>query len=151
MTFNLYYTIILVWSPSSSNQITFVIFTLFFCRLNIIFPFPLFPRLPASKLLSLSHIMKKPAFAICKQHRFDQKGKQKILGRATSRCRSQPLTPRGREKVTHINVCIANKQMHDKHKDQLPLPQARWSKCYKSKRNTQTKSRARPNMKRLVV
>ena len=28
-----------------------------------------------------------------------------------------------------INVCITNKQMHDKHKDQLPLPQARWSKC----------------------
>ena len=28
-------------------------------------------------------------------------------------------------KVTHINVCIANKQMHDKHKDQLLLPQAR--------------------------
>ena len=31
--------------------------------------------------------------------------------------------------MTQINVCIANKQMHDKHKDQLPLPQARWSKC----------------------
>ena len=27
--------------------------------------------------------------------------------------------------MTQINVCIANKQMHDKHKDQLPLPQAR--------------------------
>ena len=26
--------------------------------------------------------------------------------------------------MTQINVCIANKQMHDKHKDQLPLPQA---------------------------
>ena len=25
----------------------------------------------------------------------------------------------GREKVTQINVYIANKQMHDKHKDQL--------------------------------
>ena len=23
--------------------------------------------------------------------------------------------------MTQINVCIANKQMHDKHKDQLPL------------------------------
>ena len=33
------------------------------------------------------------------------------------------------EKWTQINVCIANKQMHDKHKDQVPLPQARWSKC----------------------
>ena len=29
--------------------------------------------------------------------------------------------------MTQINVCVANKQMHDKHKDQLPLPQARWS------------------------
>ena len=25
--------------------------------------------------------------------------------------------------MTQINVCIANKQMHDKHKDQLLLPQ----------------------------
>ena len=35
---------------------------------------------------------------------------------------SQPPTPGEREKATQINVCIANKQMHDKHKDQLPLP-----------------------------
>ena len=34
---------------------------------------------------------------------------------------AKPPTPGGREKVTQINVCIANKQMHDKHKDQLPL------------------------------
>ena len=47
-----------------------------------------------------------------------KKGKQKSPGRATSRSRSQPLTPGGREKVTQINVCIANKQMHNKHKDQ---------------------------------
>ena len=53
------------------------------------------------------------------------KGKQKSTGRATSRSRSQPLTPGERENVTQINVCIANKQMHDKYKDQLPLPQAR--------------------------
>ena len=35
------------------------------------------------------------------------------------------------EKKWHTLTCayIANKQMHDKHKDQLPLPQARWSKC----------------------
>ena len=57
-------------------------------------------------------------------HRF-LKGKQKSPGRAKSRSRSQPPTPGGREKVTQINVCIANKQMHDKYKDQLPLPQAR--------------------------
>ena len=58
-----------------------------------------------------------------------QKGKQKSPGRATSRSRSQPPTPGGREKVTQINVCIPKKQMHDKHKDQLPLLQARCSKC----------------------
>ena len=49
--------------------------------------------------------------------------------RATNRSHSQLLTLGGREKVTQINVCIANKQMHDQHKDQLPLPKARWSKC----------------------
>ena len=54
-----------------------------------------------------------------------EKGKQKSPGRATSRRRSQPLTPGGREKVTQFNVCIANNQMHDKHNEQLPLPQAR--------------------------
>ena len=47
-----------------------------------------------------------------------EKGKQKSPGRATRRSRSQPLTPGGREKVTQINVYIANKQMRDKHKDQ---------------------------------
>ena len=59
----------------------------------------------------------------------NRKGKQKSPRRATSRRRSQTLTPGGREKVTQINICIANKQMHDKHKDQVPLPQERWSKC----------------------
>ena len=54
-----------------------------------------------------------------------KKGKQKSPGRATSRSRSQTTTPGGREKVTQINVCTGDKQMHDKHKDQLPLPQAR--------------------------
>ena len=48
-----------------------------------------------------------------------EKGNQKSPGRATSRSHSQPLTPGGREKVTQINMCIADKQMHDKHKDQL--------------------------------
>ena len=43
----------------------------------------------------------------------DYKGKQKSPGRATSRSRSQPPTPGGREKVTQINVCleITNKCM----------------------------------------
>ena len=58
-----------------------------------------------------------------------QKDKQKSPGRATSRSRSQPLTPEGREKVTKFNMCIANKQMHDKLKDQLPHP-------HKDRRNT---------------
>ena len=49
-------------------------------------------------------------------------GTQNSPGRATSRSRSQPLIPGEREKVAQINVCIANKQMHDKHKGQLPLP-----------------------------
>ena len=53
-----------------------------------------------------------------------RKVKHKSPGSATSRSRSQPLTRGGREKVTQINVCIAYKQMHDEHKDQLPLPQA---------------------------
>ena len=34
-------------------------------------------------------------------------------------------TPGGREKVTQVNVYIANKQMHGKHTDQLLRPQAR--------------------------
>ena len=38
-----------------------------------------------------------------------QKGKQESPGRATSTSRSQPLTPGGREKMTHMNVCIAHK------------------------------------------
>ena len=54
-----------------------------------------------------------------------KKGKQKSPGRASSKSRSQPLTPAGREKVIQINMCIVNKQMDDTHKDQLPLPQAR--------------------------
>ena len=53
-----------------------------------------------------------------------KKGKQESPGRGTSRSRSQPVTPGGREKVTQINVCIA-KKMYNEHKDQLPLPQAR--------------------------
>ena len=44
--------------------------------------------------------------------------------RTSRKQKSQPpLTPGGREKVTQINVCIANKQMHDKDQDQVPLPQ----------------------------
>ena len=33
------------------------------------------------------------------------------------------------EKKDEINVCKINKQMHEKHIDQLSLPQARWSQC----------------------
>ena len=60
----------------------------------------------------------------CEPKRYTEKS------RKSHKQKSQP-TPdtRRKRKVTQINVCIANKQMHDKHKDQLPLPQARWSKC----------------------
>ena len=44
--------------------------------------------------------------------------------------KSQPtLYTRRKKKVIQVNMCIANKQMQDKHKDQLPLPQAKRSKC----------------------
>ena len=43
------------------------------------------------------------------------------------------------EKKWQTNVCKANKQMHDKHKDPLPPPQARRLKCQKDRRN-RTKS-----------
>ena len=60
--------------------------------------------------------------SLLKVSNFDLKSKQKSPGRATSRSRSQPLTPEGREKVTQINACTANKQMHDKHKDSSLFP-----------------------------
>ena len=46
---------------------------------------------------------------------FSQKGKQKMPGRATSRIRSQPATPRGREKLTQINVLILKKSFSKKN------------------------------------
>ena len=30
---------------------------------------------------------------------------------------------------TKTNMCKTNKQMHEKHIDQLPILQARWSQC----------------------
>ena len=44
-------------------------------------------------------------------------------GSATITSRSQPPTQRGREEGQ--NACKINKQMHEKHLDQLFLPQAR--------------------------
>ena len=76
---------------------------------NVLLPTPGDPRVPNNTTGTLEQM---------------EKGKQKSPGRATSSSRSQPLTPGGREKVTQINVCIANKQMHGKYKDQLLLPQA---------------------------
>ena len=72
---------------------------------------------------------------------FSLKHIQKSPGRATSRSRSQPLTPGGREKVTQINVCIANKQMHDKHKDQLPLPQAGYQNAKRTEETHRQRAR----------
>ena len=54
-----------------------------------------------------------------------KKDKQKSPGRAIRGRRSQTLTPGERENLTQIDVYIANKQMHYKHKDQLSLLQAR--------------------------
>ena len=73
------------------------------------------------------------------------KGKQKSPKRATSRSRSQPPTPGGREKVTQIKVCIANKQMHDKNKDQQGDQNAKRTEKHIDKEQGKT------NMKRLVV
>ena len=39
-----------------------------------------------------------------------------------------PDTKRKRKRTT-TNTYKTNKQMHEKHKDQLPFPQARWSQC----------------------
>ena len=33
------------------------------------------------------------------------------------------------EKNDKTYICKTNKQMYEKHKDQLPHPQARWSEC----------------------
>ena len=51
-----------------------------------------------------------------------QKGKQKSPGIATSRSCSQPLTPGGRQKMTQINACTANKQMHESTKTSFLFP-----------------------------
>ena len=39
-------------------------------------------------------------------------------------------------------MCIANKQMHDKHKDQLPLPQAKRTEKHIDKEQGKTKHEA---------
>ena len=62
--------------------------------------------------------------------RRESKGKQKSPGRAKSQAEvvANPWHQE-EEKKSQINMCIAMKQLHDKHKYQFPLPQARWSKC----------------------
>ena len=47
-------------------------------------------------------------------------------GNATITSRTQPPTPRGREKGQKLT---REKQMHEKHIDQPSLPQTRWSQC----------------------
>ena len=54
---------------------------------------------------------------------------RKVQEEPQAEAATNPRHQEEEKKMTQINVCIANKQMHDKHKDQLPLPQARWSKC----------------------
>ena len=63
------------------------------------------------------------------QRTITQKGEQKSPGTPQAEVAAYLWHQEEEKKVTQINVCLANKQMHDKHKDQLPLPQARWSKC----------------------
>ena len=53
--------------------------------------------------------------------------------------------------MTQINVCTANKQMPDKHKDQLPLPQQGDQNAKRTEKHIDKKGRARLNLKRLVV
>ena len=47
------------------------------------------------------------------------------------------VNPRNQEEEKKTQTCtrITNKQMYEKHKDQLPLPQARWSECLNKRRN----------------
>ena len=58
-----------------------------------------------------------------------KKVNRKVQEEPQGEAAANPRRQEEEKKVTEINVCIANKLMHDKHKDQLPLPQARWSKC----------------------
>ena len=56
---------------------------------------------------------------------------------------AEPLTPEGREKVRRVDVCIANKQMHDKHKDQLPFPQSKVIKMLKGQKKHMDKEQGK--------
>ena len=57
-----------------------------------------------------------------------------------------PDTKRKRKR-TKINACEINKQMHEKHIDQLSPPQARRPQLQKDRNNMKTKSKERPNTK----
>ena len=81
---------------------------------------------------------------------YTKQHKLKSPGSATSRIRSKPLTPGGRDKVTQISVCIANKQMHDKYKDQLPLPQARWLNARKKEETDKEQGKTKHKAPRSV-
>ena len=50
---------------------------------------------------------------------------ENVQGVSQSQTPQQPPTPRGREKMTKATTYKTNKHMHEKHIDQLPLPQAR--------------------------
>ena len=62
-----------------------------------------------------------------------KKIKRKVQEEPQSESGANPRHQR-KKKMTQINLCIANKQMHDKLKDQLPLPQARWSNAKRSEK-----------------
>ena len=71
---------------------------------------------------SASHVTSSADHDDVCNHLKEQKLKKSRDAIITSR--SQPLTPRGREKKTDSNVCKINNQMHTKHIDQVSLSQA---------------------------
>ena len=72
---------------------------------------------------------------------------QKRLIEKSIECNNHKAQPtpdtRRKRKMTKSNTYKTNKQTYEKHTDQLPLPQARWSQCYQQWRKTRTKSTGR--------
>ena len=54
-----------------------------------------------------------------------KKVNRKVQGMPQSQTAANPRHQEKKDK----NIHAQNKQMYEKHKDQLPLPQARWSEC----------------------
>ena len=58
---------------------------------------------------------------------------EKMLIEKSKECHNHKQLPtpytKSKRKRTKTNTCKTNKQMHEKHTDQLPLLQVRWSQC----------------------